>query len=111
MLQGRFEDYRRFCEQHGARHVEVSNGTIDMSNAEKAGYVRKLAADFTVVSEVGFKDPGRSEHAAAERVDRLYQRGPRRGRRAGDPGGQGERQVRHLPGGRRAAGTAWSRTC
>ena len=61
VLQGRFEDYRRFCEQHGARHVEVSNGTIDMSNAEKAGYVRKLAADFTVVSEVGFKDPGRSE--------------------------------------------------
>ena len=61
VLQGRFEDYRRFCEQHGARHVEVSNGTIDMSNAEKAGYVHKLAADFTVVSEVGFKDPGRSE--------------------------------------------------
>ena len=61
VLQGRFEDYRGFCEQHGARHVEVSNGTIDMSNAEKAGYVHKLAADFTVVSEVGFKDPGRSE--------------------------------------------------
>ena len=61
VLQGRFEDYRGFCEQHGARHVEVSNGTIEMSNAEKAGYVRKLAADFTVVSEVGFKDPGRSE--------------------------------------------------
>ena len=61
VLQGRFEDYRRFCEQYGTRHVEVSNGTIDMSNAEKAGYVHKLAADFTVVSEVGFKDPGRSE--------------------------------------------------
>ena len=61
VLQGRFEDYRRFCEQHGTRHVEVSNGTIDMSNAEKAGYIRKMAADFTVVSEVGFKDPGRSE--------------------------------------------------
>src|SRR5580692_2101596 len=61
VLQGHFEDYRRFCEEHGARHVEVSNGTIEMSNAEKAGYIRKLAPDFTVVSEVGFKDPGRSE--------------------------------------------------
>jgi phosphosulfolactate synthase len=61
VLQNRFEDYRRFCEQHSARHVEVSNGTIDMSNAEKAGYIRKLVPDFSVVSEVGFKDPGRSE--------------------------------------------------
>ena len=61
VLQGRFEDYRRFCEEYSGRHLEVSNGTIEMSNAEKAGYIRKLASDFTVVSEVGFKDPGRSE--------------------------------------------------
>jgi phosphosulfolactate synthase len=61
VLQGRFEDYRRFCDEYGARHVEVSNGTIEISNAEKAGYIRKLAPDFTVVSEVGFKDPTRSE--------------------------------------------------
>jgi phosphosulfolactate synthase len=61
VLQGRFEDYRRFCEEHGCAHVEVSNGTIDLSNTEKAGYIRKLAADFTVVSEVGFKDTGRSQ--------------------------------------------------
>jgi len=32
-----------------------------MSNSEKASYIRKLADDFTVVSEVGFKDPVRSE--------------------------------------------------
>ena len=61
VLQGRFDDFKRFCTEHGARHVEVSNGTITLSNAEKASYVRKLAADFTVISEVGFKDPGRSE--------------------------------------------------
>jgi phosphosulfolactate synthase len=60
-LQGRFEDFRRLCETYGCGHVEVSNGTIDMSNAEKAGYIRKLAADFTVVSEVGFKDQTKSE--------------------------------------------------
>jgi phosphosulfolactate synthase len=61
VLQDRFEDYRKFCASHGCGHVEVSNGTIDLSNAEKAGYVRKLAGDFTVVSEVGFKDSDRSE--------------------------------------------------
>jgi phosphosulfolactate synthase len=60
-LQGRYEDYRRYLDEYGCEHVEVSNGTIEMPNAEKAGYIRKLAPDFTVVSEVGFKDPGRSE--------------------------------------------------
>jgi phosphosulfolactate synthase len=61
VLQGRFEDYRRFCEEYSCQHIEVSNGTIELPNAEKAGYIRKLAPDFTIVSEVGFKDPGRSE--------------------------------------------------
>ena len=61
VLQGRFEDYREYCAEYGCQHVEVSNGTIELSNAEKAGYIRKLAPDFSVVSEVGFKDPGRSE--------------------------------------------------
>jgi len=61
VLQDRFEDYRKFCSVHACSHVEVSNGTIDMSNLEKAGYIRKLAKDFTVVSEVGYKDADRSE--------------------------------------------------
>jgi phosphosulfolactate synthase len=61
VLQNRFDDFRSFCLEHGGRHVEVSNGTITLSNSEKASYIRKLADDFTVVSEVGFKDPGRSE--------------------------------------------------
>ena len=61
IVQGRFDDYRRFLEEYSCRHAEVSNGTIILSNAEKAGYISKLAPDFTIVSEVGFKDPGRSE--------------------------------------------------
>jgi phosphosulfolactate synthase len=61
VLQGRFDDFRKFCQEHSCQHVEVSNGTISMSNSEKASYIRKLTDDFTVVSEVGFKDPVRSE--------------------------------------------------
>jgi phosphosulfolactate synthase len=61
VLQGLFDDFRLFCREYGCRHVEVSNGTIPLSNSEKASYIRKLADDFTVVSEVGFKDPVRSE--------------------------------------------------
>jgi phosphosulfolactate synthase len=67
VLQGRFDDYRKFCLEHGCRQVEVSNGTIPMSNAEKASYIRKLTGDFAVVSEVGFKDPVRSEQLPPSR--------------------------------------------
>ncbi|MGH9091357.1 MAG: phosphosulfolactate synthase [Acidimicrobiales bacterium] len=61
VLQGRFDEFRTLCRHLGCRHVEVSNGTIDLSNTEKAGYVRKLVDEFTVVSEVGYKDGTRSE--------------------------------------------------
>jgi phosphosulfolactate synthase len=61
VLQGRFDDFRRLCEEYACQHIEVSNGTIEMSNSEKAGYIGKLAGDFTVVSEVGFKDSDKSE--------------------------------------------------
>ncbi|HTX63074.1 MAG TPA: phosphosulfolactate synthase [Acidimicrobiales bacterium] len=66
VLQGRFDDYRELCQEWSCRFVEVSNGTIELSNFEKTGYVRKLAEEFTVISEVGFKD--------AERSDRLMPR-------------------------------------
>jgi phosphosulfolactate synthase (CoM biosynthesis protein A) len=35
-----------------------------MSNSEKASYIRKLADDFTVVSEVGFKAAGPTRQRA-----------------------------------------------
>lgn len=61
VLQGRFDEFRALCRRSGCRHVEVSNGTIDLSNTEKAGYVRKLSDEFIVISEVGYKDGTRSE--------------------------------------------------
>ena len=67
VLQGRFDAFRALCHEFSCRHVEVSNGTIDMSNFEKAGYIRKLARDFDVISEVGFKDADRSEQLSPRR--------------------------------------------
>lgn len=61
LAQDRFDDFRAFCHRFGARHVEVSNGTIDLGEQEKAAYVAKLADEFTVLSEVGYKDGDRSE--------------------------------------------------
>lgn len=58
--QDRFDRYVAFCHAHGCRHVEVSNGTIALSNREKARYIGRLRRDFEVLSEVGFKESARS---------------------------------------------------
>jgi phosphosulfolactate synthase len=60
VAQGRFEDYRRWCGRWGARLVEVSNGTLEMTNAEKAGYISAMSSEYTVFSEVGHKQPQRA---------------------------------------------------
>lgn len=65
-MDGMVDDFRELCSTMGATHIEVSNGTIPMDNAEKARWVARLAQEFTVVSEVGFKDPGRSEVMASQ---------------------------------------------
>jgi phosphosulfolactate synthase len=67
VLQDRLDDFRELCHQNACRFVEVSNGTIDLTNSEKAGYIRKLADEFEVISEVGFKDSERSENLPPSR--------------------------------------------
>jgi phosphosulfolactate synthase len=56
ITQDLFDEYRDLCSGYGCRYVEVSNGTIDISNDEKADYVKRLSDDFQVISEVGSKD-------------------------------------------------------
>jgi phosphosulfolactate synthase len=67
VMQDRLDDFRELCQRHGCRFLEVSNGTIELTNSEKAGYIRKLSGDFQVISEVGFKDAGRSENLPPSR--------------------------------------------
>ena len=106
MLQDRFDDYRELCQSFGCRFVEVSNGTISLSSMEKVGYITKLADDFRVVSEVGFKDAERSERLAPNRwIEDIARRHRRRGI-AGDPGGTRERSLGDLPSERRAPSSA-----
>jgi phosphosulfolactate synthase len=61
VVQHRFESFVDLCRTWGCTTVEVSNGTIPLSNPAKAEYVARLAQEFEVVSEVGFKDARRSE--------------------------------------------------
>jgi len=71
-MEGMVEEFRDLCAALGATHVEVSNGTIPMGNTEKARWIARLAEEFTVISEVGFKDQGRSaEMTAGEWIEAI----------------------------------------
>jgi phosphosulfolactate synthase len=60
VAQGAFEAYLELCHQFACPVVEVSNGTLPMSNGEKAEYIARASTQFTVLSEVGYKDTDRS---------------------------------------------------
>lgn len=60
-LEGLVSEWVTLCRMLGATHVEVSNGTIPLDNTEKARWVARLAGEFVVVSEVGFKDVRRCD--------------------------------------------------
>jgi len=61
VIQDRFDAFLEFCRQWGCELVEVSNGTIPLSHVEKTEYIRRCAGEFTVSSEVGFKDQARAD--------------------------------------------------
>ncbi|MFN2608202.1 MAG: phosphosulfolactate synthase [Acidimicrobiales bacterium] len=65
VVQHRFESFLELCRHWRASTVEVSNGTIPLTNSAKAAYIRTCAREFDVVSEVGFKDAGRSERLSS----------------------------------------------
>lgn len=53
-----FDDYRRLLDRLGLETVEVSDGSIHLEHDDKLDYIRKLAQDYTVLSEVGSKEEG-----------------------------------------------------
>jgi len=56
IAQGQLDAFRRNLEWFKIRHVEISTGVLEMSIEEKTDYIRELAKDFVVLSEVGSKD-------------------------------------------------------
>lgn len=59
--QRRLGAYFDYCRQHGCRYVEISNGTIDLTNEDKARIIADFAGEFHVLSEVGYKDSEQSQ--------------------------------------------------
>jgi phosphosulfolactate synthase len=60
LSQGKIDDYYKYCNRFGCKFVEISNGTIPLSNFEKSIYISEFSKDFTVLSEVGSKDTDKS---------------------------------------------------
>lgn len=56
LIRNQFNDYISLCKDYGIQYMEVSDGSITIPHAEKCGYIEKLSAIGTVLSEVGSKD-------------------------------------------------------
>ena len=57
-IRNQFDDFRRFLDKLGFDAVEISDGSMEMEHDKKCEYIRALAKDFLVVSEVGSKIAG-----------------------------------------------------
>jgi phosphosulfolactate synthase len=52
----RTDEFKRLLDELGLDTVEISDGSLDMSQEIKCGYIQEFAKDFRVLSEVGSKD-------------------------------------------------------
>jgi phosphosulfolactate synthase len=63
--KGKLDAYKAWLDALGLTHVEISDGTIDIPRERKLELIADFARDFTVLSEVGSKDPS-VEYSAGE---------------------------------------------
>jgi phosphosulfolactate synthase len=56
VVRNQFDDYRRLLDKYQLSYAEVSDGSIEMNEDVKCEYIRTLAQQVTVLSEVGSKD-------------------------------------------------------
>jgi phosphosulfolactate synthase len=68
----RLDDYKAWLQSLGLRHVEISDGTIEIPRERKLELIADFALDFTVLSEVGSKDSS-VEYSAEQWVQWLQE--------------------------------------
>ena len=56
IIRNQFDEYRRILDEFQMQHAEVSDGSIELQHDTKCAYIRTLAEQVTVLSEVGSKD-------------------------------------------------------
>jgi phosphosulfolactate synthase len=70
--KGRLDEYKSWLQDLGLRHVEISDGTVDIPREQKLELIADFARDFTVLSEVGSKDSS-VEYSAEQWVQWLQE--------------------------------------
>ena len=58
--QKKVGDFEKFIRKFDCKYIEISNGTLDMTNKEKAIYIKNFSKDLIVFSEVGTKDSAKA---------------------------------------------------
>ena len=58
--QNKLDQYRDYLNSFHCEYMEISNGTLPLSNPEKCKHIKAFSRDFKVFSEVGYKDTERS---------------------------------------------------
>jgi phosphosulfolactate synthase len=58
VVRNKFDDFRKMLDRYKVELAEVSDGCMDIPHDEKLRYIRKLAEQVTVISEVGSKIAG-----------------------------------------------------
>ena len=58
VARGKLDQYKRWLAEHRFSHVEISDGAVEIPRERKLELITDLSRDFTVLSEVGSKDPG-----------------------------------------------------
>ena len=56
VIRDMFEEYKELIRRWKLNMCEVSDGSIEISHKDKCNYIKDLAQEFKVVSEVGSKD-------------------------------------------------------
>src|SRR5881397_3791026 len=55
--KGKTDEFKRWLVENRFAHVEISDGTLEIPRERKLELIEEFARDFTVLSEVGSKDP------------------------------------------------------
>ncbi|MEC5425967.1 phosphosulfolactate synthase [Virgibacillus sp. C22-A2] len=70
----KIDDFYNYCKQFNCNYIEISNGTVALSNTNKARFIRDFATEFTVFSEVGNKDASKSrDQSSAEWIEYIHE--------------------------------------
>lgn len=58
IVRNEFDEYRKVLDKFKMTHAEVSDGSITLDHKKKCEYIKTLAKQVTVITEVGSKEEG-----------------------------------------------------